>query len=285
MAAGFLLAAHLGLVIAASSVGLELGAITQGANSSFIIMVIITCFASPYFYNQINPKKAFTEGGTIIVGGSSIGVLLSRRLKLLGKSCVIIEHDQSRFSELSKSGIETIHGDGREPELYKQLSLNPSSYVVVLTGNDEANLEICGMIRKELHHERIISVPGSTKMEDQLHLLGVEILDATRVVASTIENLILRPGTYHSLIQTYENYTVEDITVINSSIDGKTVMELPLHHDCMLMLLARGNEKQVPHGSTYIKQGDVLTVFGTSDAISELGDLLRSVNGNGPVVK
>ena len=31
--------------------------------------------------------------------------------------------------------------------------------------------------------------------------LGVNILDARRVLASTIENLILRPGTYHSLIR------------------------------------------------------------------------------------
>jgi Kef-type K+ transport system membrane component KefB len=270
LAAGFLLAAHLGLVIAASSVGLELGVITPGANASFIIMVAITAFGSPFLYNQVNRKKAFSDDNTIIIGGSSVGVLLSRRLKMLGKSSLIIEIDPVRYKDIQSNGLDIISGDGLDQEIYKKIDLKSNNYVVVLTGSVDKDIMICEMLRKELQHERIISIPGNSNIEEQMLRLGVQILDARRVLASTIENLILRPGTYHSLIETFENFSVEDISVLNSEIEGKRVMDLPLHKDAMIMLLTRGNEKFVPHGDTYIKAGDLITLFGTGTAIEEI---------------
>ncbi len=172
LAAGFLLAAHLGLVIAASSVGLELGAITPGANASFIIMVAITCFASPFMYNQVNRKKSFSEDQTIIIGGSSVGVLLARRLKLLGKSPLIVEVNNERFDEIKKNGLEIILGDGLDRATYEKINLKSNCYVVVLTDSEQRDLEICELLRKEFYHERIISVPGNSRIEHQMHQPG-----------------------------------------------------------------------------------------------------------------
>jgi Kef-type K+ transport system membrane component KefB len=274
LAAGFLLAAHLGLVIAASSVGLELGAVTPGANASFIIMVAITCFASPFLYNQVNRKKEFSDDHTIIVGGSSVGVLLSRRLKMLGKSSLIIEVDPVRYRDIKMNGLDIIAGDGMDPLIYKKVDLKPNSYVIVITGSEQKDIEICEMLRKELQHERIISIPGNSKIEEKMLSLGVQILDARRVVAATIENLILRPEAYHSLIETFEDFSVEDITIFSSNIEGKRVMDIPLHKDAMIMLVTRGNEKFVPHGATYLKLGDIITLFGTGTAIDEIRKII-----------
>ena len=276
LAAGFLLAAHLGLVIAASSVGLQLGAITPGANASFIIMVVITCFASPFAYNQINRKRAFADDQTIIVGGSSIGVLLARRLKPLGKPSLIIENNKARYDEIKSKGLDVFLGDATLAETFRKVNLKGGSNVVVLTGDNETNLKICELIRKEFQHERIISIPANTRMEAQMKSLGVEILDARRILASTIENIILRPGTYFSLTQTYEHFSVEDITVLNSKVEGKKVKELSVHKDGMLMLVTRGPDKYVPHGDTYLKSGDILTVFGTGTAIQQIREILES---------
>jgi Kef-type K+ transport system membrane component KefB/Trk K+ transport system NAD-binding subunit len=270
VAAGFLLAAHLGLVIAASSVGLKLGAITPGANASFIIMVVITCFASPLLYNQVNRKKEYSDDHTIIIGGSSVGVLLSRRLKMLGKASLIIEIDSERFKEIRSNGLDIFQGDGLDPEVYKKVSLKPNCYVVVITANEAMDLRICEMLRKELHHERIISIPGNSQIEARMLRLGVHILDARRVVASTIENLILQPGTGNSLIESYENFSVEDVLVLNHDIEGKRIMDIPLPKDAMIMLLNRGTDKFVPHGDTYMKTGDVITIFGTGSAIDDI---------------
>ncbi|MCU0370907.1 MAG: NAD-binding protein, partial [Bacteroidales bacterium] len=268
------IAARLGLVIAASSVGLELGAITPGANASFIVLVVFTCFVSPFMYNHINWKIAFADDHTIIIGGSSVGVLLSRRLKMLGKSSLIVENDRDRYHEIKDNGLDIIYGDGMDKDVYKKLHLQSNNYVVVLTGDDKKDIQICEMLRKELQHERIISKPGDSGIEAQMLKLGVNILDARRVLASTIESIILRPSTYRSLVESYENFSVEDITVLNPGIMGKRIMDIPLHKDGMIMLLTRGNEKYVPHGDTYLRLGDVITLFGTGTAIEEIREII-----------
>jgi len=274
LAAGFLLAAHLGLVIAASSVGLELGAITPGANASFIIMVVITCFASPLLYNQFNRKIEYSDDHTIIIGGSSVGVLLSRRLKMIGKSSVIVENNPARYAEIKLNGLDVVAGDGLDREIYRKINLKSNCYVVVMTANEQTDLQICELLRKELNHERVISIPGNTVLEDKMLRLGVQILDARRILATTIENLILRPGSYQSLIETYENFLVEDIIVLNEEIAGKRIMDIPFHRDAMIMLLTRENEKYVPHGNTNLRRGDVLTLFGTGTAIDDIRQLI-----------
>jgi Trk K+ transport system NAD-binding subunit len=189
---------------------------------------------------------------------------------MLGKSSLIIEIDPVRYGEIKLNGLDIYHGDGMDPLIYKKISLKSNNYVVVLTGSEEKDIKICEMLRKDLQHERIISIPGNSGIEDQMLRLGVHILDARRVLASTIENLILRPGAYHSLIETFENFSVEDILVLNSEIEGKRIMDIPLHKDAMIMLLMRGSEKFVPHGDTYLKAGDTLTLFGTGSAIEEI---------------
>jgi Trk K+ transport system NAD-binding subunit len=130
------------------------------------------------------------------------------------------------------------------------------------------------MLRKELQHEKIISRPGNAHFDQLLRGLQVEILDSRRVLAATIENIILRPGAYHTLVDTFENYTVEEIHITTKEVDGKLVKDLPFHHDSMLMLLKRGNEMHIPHGSTSLKSGDIITVFGISSAIDDIRKMM-----------
>jgi Kef-type K+ transport system membrane component KefB/Trk K+ transport system NAD-binding subunit len=270
VAGGFLMSARLGLVIAAASVGLELNAITPGINSSFIIMAMITCLISPILYDLIFKRRIFLEDKTVIVGGSSVGVLLARRMKMHGKSSVIIEKESGRFNDLNEKGLHVIHGDGEDVSVYESLQLTPGNTVVVLTGSDDVNLRICSLLRKELLHEKIISKPSTSRIEHHFRQLGVESIDSRRILATTIENLIFRPATYHALVDTFENYLVEEISVNNPAMSGKPLREVPLDRDCMLILISRGNTKDIPHGDTYLQTGDVITVFGTASALESI---------------
>ena len=267
---GFLMASRLSLIIAASTIGLELGIISPGINACFIIMAVVSCFISPIIYNYLNPKSIFIGDKTIIVGGSSTGVLLARRLKMHGKSAVIVEKNKKRYNELHLKGFQTFLGDGTDSLVYERLKLSPSNYIVVLTGSNEKNVKICELLRREFNHEKIISKSGNSIIEQALRRLEVEILDATRVIATTIENLIVRPTIYHSLVETFENFTVEEIAVTNKDIDGLQIKEIPFHKDGTLMLIRRGTSMYIPHGDTYLRIGDIINVFGTNAALVDI---------------
>ena len=271
---GFLMASRLSLIIAAATIGVELGVISPAANSSFILMAVLTCVISPIAYNFLNPKNIQQSEKTIIVGGTSTGVLLSRRLHLHDKSSIIIENDHKRYDDIKAKGMAITKGNGMDPEIYNKVGLNPSNHIVVLTGNDKENIRICEMLRKEFQHEKIISKSGTRAIEQALKSLDVDTFDATRILANAIENLIIRPTTYQALIESYEEFHIEEIEIHNKDVDGLQVKEIPFHGDGTMMMIKRGSNMYVPHGETYLRLGDVVNVFGTNPAIEDFEEKL-----------
>ncbi len=267
ISAGFLLSSRLSLIIAASAIGLELGVITPGINASFIIMAVATCFIGPVLYNSINVKDTQPWDKTIIVGGSSKGVLLARRLNIHGKTSVIVESEESRYKDLHSKGLNVVLSDGLDPATYDSLKLTASNYVVVETGSDDINIRVCELLRRVCKHEKIISMANKQFVEQQLKRLDVETIDVRRVMATTIETLIVRPTTYHAMVETYEHFSVEEITITNPSVDGHQVKDVPFHKDAILIMVKRGTNLYIPHGETYLKTGDTLNIFGTGTAL------------------
>jgi len=269
LSGGFLMASRLSLIIAASQIGLNLGIISPSVNAGFIIMAVVTCTLSPLLYNYLTPRCKLKGDKTIIVGGSSTGVLLARRMQMHGKSAVIIEKDKNRYEDIKSKGITVIYGDGKDPSIFDSLDLSPSNYVVIETATKEENLEVARMLKKDLGHENVITAASTAAINDSLKRLNVELIDVTRTLATTIENLIIRPTTYHALVETFDKFNVEEITITNPDLDELQVKEIPFHEDGFLMLIRRGHEMMVPHGNTYLKNGDVVVVFASDTAMDD----------------
>lgn len=267
LAGGFLMSSRLSLIIAASAVGMELGVITPGINASFIIMAIITCFISPLIYNLLSPSSQLAGEKILIIGGGSTAVLLARRLLMHGKKPMIVEIDSARAAEVSAKGLACLEGDGRNNGLYKKLNLKASDYVIVNTGSPDTNYEICKLLSKDLMHDNIISLVSTSGIEDKLNKLGVHTVDLIGVMATTIENLLLRPATYHALVESFEYFSVEEILITNKEIDGLQLKEIPFHNDAILIMVKRNNSFFIPKAETYFYAGDILHVFGTDTAI------------------
>jgi len=266
---GFLMSSRLSLIIAASAIGLQLGVISPGINAGFVMMAVATCLLSPTLFNTLLPVKRLEGSKTIIIGGSSTAVLLSRRMHLHGKQVIIVEKDEKRYREIVDKGLWVKKGDGFDKKLYRRLKLKPDNYVVVECGSDKTNMAVSKLLRKEFLHEKVITRSGSLKVELQLKHIGVEAVDARRVMATTIENLIVRPTTYHDLVESFENFSLDEIIVGKKEMDGRQVKTIPFHKDAILMIIKRGNESYIPHGETYLRKGDILHVFGTATALED----------------
>ncbi len=272
---GFLMSSRLSLIIAAAAIGQDLGVISAGLNASFVLMAVLTCFLSPLIFNQLNPPDILEGEKTVIIGGSSTGVLLARRLHIHGKAAIIVEMNETRCKEIKSKGLNVIRGDGLNTEIYEKIKLKPENYVVVDTASDERNLKICEMLRKDMGHEHIISRAGHLSLERAMKKIEVETVDAVKVIATTIENLIIRPTTYHTLVESFENFSVEEIQIRNKEVDGLQVKEVPFHQNAILMMVKRGNTSYIPHGETYFRLGDIVHIFGTDSALENAREVLR----------
>jgi len=270
LAGGVLMSSRLSLIIAASVIGLQLGVVTPAINASFVLMAVLTCLISPVLFNWIYPVD-ITEGEkTVIVGGSSTAVLLARRMNIHGKIAIIIEKDKERFQDIKDKGLVAFEGDGTNEAIYRKLKLMKDNYVVVETGNDEANYKIVDILKNKLSHEKIITRSERMAFAEKFAQMGVKSIDHHRIFATAIENMILRPATYNDLVETFENYTVEEINITNSHIDGMQVKNVLFPDGALLILIKRDKSFFIPHGETYFRLGDVLHVLGTPTALEQV---------------
>lgn len=269
LSGGFLMSSRLSLIIAASAIGLDLGVISPGINASFVMMAVATCLLSPVLFNALLPVRVLEGSKTIIIGGSSTAVLLARRMHLHEKKVIIVEKDPARYKEIKEKGLWTFMGDGLDVNLYLKIKLRPEDYVLVECGSNKVNLAVSSLLRKEFLHERIITRADNFHFEQKLKQIGVDAVDIRRVMATTIENLIIRPTTYHDLVESFENFSLDEITVGNKVIDGRQVKSIPFQSDAILMIIKRGSSSYIPHGETYLRLGDVLHVFGTATALED----------------
>jgi len=266
LAGGILMSSRLGLMIAAAKIGMDMGIIDSSINSCFILMAVFACFFSPLLYNLINPVNILKGNKIVIIGGSSVGVLLARRLKMHGKASLILESDKDRYLDISSKGLNVYFGNALVRSTYEEINLKSDDYVVVLTGNERKDIVISNLLRNEFYHEKIVTKASNIKNELKLKSINVEYLDITRIVAATIENIICCPTAYKTLIDTFDNFSLEEIRIKNKNINGKAIKDIPLHNDGSLILIRRNNNLSIPHGDSVLKIGDLITVLGTESA-------------------
>ncbi len=275
LAGGFLVSSQLSLIIAASAIGLDLGILSEGMNAAFILLAITTCLIAPIAYNLINPKNILEGQKILIIGGSSTGVLLTRRLHTHDKKAIIIENNTNRYRVIKEKGLPVIYGDGTDNHIYKEVKLMPNDHIVLECGNDKIKLEIALLLKKYYRHEKIITRVWSESIKNKLNSINVKTLDEKNVLVQTLESLIISPSTYHSLSESFENYIIDEIKIKNNDIIDKQINELPLHCNAILMMIKSRNKLKIPHGNTYLNKGDIILVFGTPSALLETRKLLE----------
>lgn len=274
ISAGTLLSCRLGLTIAAAQIGMELQLISVSVNAAIVIASIITSVISPMLFNQLrgNGEKSYS---TIIIGGTQVGILLAERMKMHGYACVILESDHLRFQKVHSLGLESANGNPLDPQTYQSLNLRPEHHVVVVTGNSQLNMDIAYLLRNSLNHGKIITKVNGQANAAKLKAQDIQVIDLPTTIATNMENMMFRPAVYHTLIENFGSYTVEEIIMTNSDLDRRKVKSVPFHAEGTLVLIKRNREILVPHGDTRLLYGDMITVVGNATALEDFRTKLQ----------
>jgi Kef-type K+ transport system membrane component KefB/Trk K+ transport system NAD-binding subunit len=275
LAAGFLLSSRLSLIIAAAEIGMRLQIIKPGIGAALIAVAVVACLLSPIIYSKLYRQEAAKGSKTIIIGGGKIGRNLGHRLKMHKKRSIIIDIDPNSVKKTHNMGLTALTADGRDPLVYKSIELSPDDYVVVVTGSDQVNIDTCQMLKAYYGHKKIIARDNNPDNERLLRWMGVIPMNFVMSAAMTLENLVLRPSTYHMIIESLQSFEVYDVVMTNSELEKVPIRDIPFHKDGFLLLVKRGEHQRIPHGDFSLKMGDNITIFGTSAAIDDISHLLK----------
>lgn len=211
----------------------------------------------------------FQKGNTIkkaaIIGGGSVGSLLSENLEKAGIRVKLIEHDKNRCvflaDHLKKSLI--LHGDGTDLELLEGESIGDSDVIVCVTDNDEKNL-LCSLLVKQLGSERIITRVGNDRNAELFERVGIDVVVSPR--DSALKELLNRVQTREvDILALVEGGQGEILRLkVPEDFPDTRVMDLKFQAKAIIGVIKRRRRIIIPRGDTIIRAGDMLKIFTTS---------------------
>lgn len=215
----------------------------------------------------------------LIVGGGRIGGYVGALLREGGDTVRVVEAAADRAerlrSELGRDAVVT--GSGTDPHVLEAAGARRADSVVALTERDETNLVVTSLARFEFAVPRTIarvnnpanawlytSEMGVDVALNQADILGHLVAEEMSLGEMTTL-LKLRRGSYS---------LVEEQVHPASVAARRSVAELQLPSECVLVGVIRDSGVVTPHGDTVLRAGDEVLAIVRTDAAAHLADLL-----------
>lgn len=208
-----------------------------------------------------------------VIGGGNIGFYLAKTLLEHGHDPVLIDDDPVRCRFVADSlDMTVICGDGTLTEVLEGANVAECSALAAVTGRDEINLISCQTAKQVFKVRRTVARVSNPKNAAVLKTLGVDIaVSATdnltqlierEVETSAIQQLLHLAGGTSSLteVQTPPDFLYS----------GKTLAQMTIPKDVVIVSIMRGGELVIPRGNTQILANDKVVVLAKNTAFHEL---------------
>jgi trk system potassium uptake protein TrkA len=198
----------------------------------------------------------------IIVGGGKIGRNLAMFLTAEGRHAItLVEKQEQVAHSLMRMlpDIRVIEGDGCDPSVLRDAGAEFADAVAAVTGDDEDNLVIAVLCKREFRVGRVAARINNPKNAWLFtRRMGVDLpIDTAQTIGRGLEADI-NLGAIVQLTRLREGRIslIEFTVSAESSAVGKNVASLHLPPDCLLTAILRGDDVILPSGETVIQAGD-----------------------------
>ncbi|MEW5819932.1 MAG: cation:proton antiporter [Cyanobacteriota bacterium] len=279
LSAGVLLSSRLSLIIAASTIGLKQGLISEEVNAAVVMVAVITCILSPVIFNHMySVKKELKREKICIVGAGMLARMLVEDL-LYHKpetEIALIAFNQKEFFDAKKRGLPVIMCGENMQETLINSNISKAKSLVATTSHDDYNLSICISARNNFGVKSLISIVNETKNISLFREQQIEPINKINKAVESITNMIISPDGYVMFSGHEEDVKVADVWLTNNSYNNIAIKNITLPGNTLIVHIKREYEGIIPHGDTELKLNDHITIAGApknvDDSIRLLGE-------------
>ncbi|MEY8355107.1 TrkA family potassium uptake protein [Lachnospiraceae bacterium 54-53] len=217
----------------------------------------------------------------IIVGGGQVGAYLASLLMERGHEIKVIDQKEARIPVLKRDLPEEciIHGNGAEPKVLEGAGIRNADVVAAVTGSDETNLVVATLSRLEYGVRRVVGRVNNPKNAWLFNsTMGV---DAALNQADLMARLVAEEMTMGDMMTLLKLHggqysLVERMVDASSSVAGKTVRDINLPLECVLVAIIRKKDLLLPRGDTVLLADDKIVAIAHTSYLQSLADMLGS---------
>ena len=256
--------------------GLDSGGQVDVLVGLVFLTVIFSVLWPGIFAGTIAKKLGVIPMEILLIGGGGVGRELAQRFDNRGENVVVIDTDENNCQLVMKLGIKAINGDGNDLKVLEKAGIKHAKYIIATTDRDNVNLLSCQIAKSKFgfSSDMLVARVNDPNNMPLFSEMGIRSMSPVISAAIILENMVGR----HDLFTMCEVGTQGDIIEIevnNPKVIGKTIKEVDLPKDSLIVLVRRGDHSIIAHGDTVIEKGDHLTIIGQTGAASEAANLVQ----------
>ncbi|WP_406657103.1 cation:proton antiporter [Methanolobus sp. ZRKC2] len=211
----------------------------------------------------------------ILVGGGEVGRILAERFEKRGENVVVIDISEEKCQRLMKKGIRAVQGDAGDINILKKAGITNAKYIVSTTDQDNTNLLVCQIAKTKFgfKNEQIIARVNNMENLHAFWDLGIRAMSPAMSSAVILENMTGKPQMF-AMSEIGEEGNIMETRVTNPKIVGKSIKELRLPENSLLVMIRRCEESIVANGNVILENNDLVTIIGTGDSTRQTANLL-----------
>ncbi|MGB9979014.1 potassium channel family protein [Methanobacterium sp.] len=207
----------------------------------------------------------------VIVGAGRVGLNLASFLISDGHDVTIIESDDKLCNNaVHELDALVICGSGTETKILEEANVADADVFVAATGNDEANLLSCILVRDH-NIAKVIARVSDHNHEEAFKKAGINfVVSPELTTASYLEKLIIRPKILDLIVLGKGDAELLDITVTNSKVINKKVSEFSPTEDFIISAIHEDGNITIPVGDETLKEGCRISILVKSHSVKQV---------------
>ena len=207
----------------------------------------------------------------VIMGGGRVGLNLASSLVTGGHDVTLIENDE-RLCNNAASELDAlvICGNGTNTKTLEETNIYDCDVFVAATGNDEANLLSCVLV-KEYDVAKIIARVSNPYHEEAFRKVGIHhVISPELTAAGYLEKIITRPKIADLIVIGKGDAEILDMSVQNRKIFGKKIGDLSPADNYIIAAVYQNGNITIPRADMILEEGDKVSVLVKSHAVKSI---------------
>jgi trk system potassium uptake protein TrkA len=210
----------------------------------------------------------------IVVGAGRLGTQIAHALAGSGRPVTLVDTDRGVVDRpLAREGIRPVAGDGCEPAVLERAGALAADLLVAATGDDEDNLVIALLAKRQFGVERVVSRVNDADnawLFDERWGVDVALPSAGPLIA-LIEEAAGSFDTVSLLRLARAGVTlIETALGTGSSAAGRAVREVRIPTGCVVAAVVRDGQPVVPTPDFVLADGDELLVVAQTATATDI---------------
>ncbi|WP_432571961.1 potassium channel family protein [Kineococcus sp. SYSU DK005] len=213
----------------------------------------------------------------VIAGAGIVGRSIARELLANSHRVLLVDRSPAAMKINSVPDAQWLLADACEISSLDEAELADCDVVVAATGDDKANLVVSLLAKTEYGVPRTVARVNNPKNEWLFdEAWGVDVAVSTpRLMTALVEEAVSVGELVRLFTFQQGNTSMAEYTLAGSSpVVGRTVGEIPLPADAVLVAIVRGDRPIPPTPDDVLEVGDHLMFLSVPEAEAELRELL-----------